>query len=133
LRSQAVFGSAAPVLLKSIFFPACLVRFGLDDFRLAWSVLGWTGCWCPILGSKKAQNPQYCLCCCCALLQVAGFNYQLAYSSQNPVTALPPSEAGFCDVFGSAWEWAEDHFAAFPGACVACMHVAAERHCVAIA
>lgn len=53
----------------------------------------------------------------CADLQVAGFNYQLAYSSQNPVTELPPSEAGFYDVFGSAWEWAEDHFAALPGEC----------------
>jgi formylglycine-generating enzyme required for sulfatase activity len=51
----------------------------------------------------------------CDALQVAGANYQLAYGSQNPVTALPPSEAGFHDVFGSAWEWAEDHFAAFPG------------------
>jgi hypothetical protein len=49
------------------------------------------------------------------VVQVAGFNYQLAYSSQNPVTELPPSEAGFYDVFGSAWEWAEDHFAALPG------------------
>jgi formylglycine-generating enzyme required for sulfatase activity len=52
------------------------------------------------------------------VLQVAGFNYQLAYSSQNPVAELPPSEKGFYDVFGSAWEWAEDHFAAFPGECV---------------
>lgn len=51
--------------------------------------------------------------------QVAGFNYQLAYSSQNPVNDLPPSEKGFHDVFGSAWEWAEDHFAAFPGRCLA--------------
>jgi formylglycine-generating enzyme required for sulfatase activity len=50
----------------------------------------------------------------CAV-QVAGFNYQLAYSSQNPVNELPASEKGFYDVFGSAWEWAEDHFAAFPG------------------
>lgn len=53
----------------------------------------------------------------CDVLQVAGFNYQLAYSSQNPVAELPPSEKGFYDVFGSAWEWAEDHFAAFPGEC----------------
>lgn len=51
----------------------------------------------------------------CCLWQVAGANYQLAYGSQNPVTALPPTEAGFHDVFGSAWEWAEDHFAAFHG------------------
>ncbi|PNW80150.1 hypothetical protein CHLRE_08g380000v5 [Chlamydomonas reinhardtii] len=44
-----------------------------------------------------------------------GFNVQLAHSSQNPVTELPPSEKGFYDTFGSAWEWAEDHYAAFPG------------------
>lgn len=48
-------------------------------------------------------------------MQVAGANLQLAFSSQSPVTALPPSEAGFHDVFGSAWEWAEDHFAPLPG------------------
>jgi formylglycine-generating enzyme required for sulfatase activity len=48
-------------------------------------------------------------------LQIAGANFQLAYGSQSPVTALPASEAGFHDVFGNAWEWAEDHFAAFHG------------------
>lgn len=48
-------------------------------------------------------------------MQVAGANFQLAYGSQSPVTALPPSDAGFHDVFGSAWEWGEDHFAAYPG------------------
>jgi formylglycine-generating enzyme required for sulfatase activity len=48
-------------------------------------------------------------------MQVAGANFQLAYGSQSPVTALPPSEVGFHDVFGNAWEWAEDHFAAFHG------------------
>jgi len=48
-------------------------------------------------------------------LQVAGANFQLAYGSQSPVTALPASEAGFHDVFGNAWEWGEDHFSAFPG------------------
>ena len=40
---------------------------------------------------------------------------QLAYSSQSPVTDLPPSEKGFYDVLGNAWEWGEDHFSAFPG------------------
>lgn len=24
-----------------------------------------------------------------------------------------PSEAGFCDIFGNVWEWAEDHFNGF--------------------
>uniref|UniRef100_A0A383W2U2 Generic methyltransferase n=1 Tax=Tetradesmus obliquus TaxID=3088 RepID=A0A383W2U2_TETOB len=51
----------------------------------------------------------------CNAAKVAGANFQLAYGSQSPVTALPPSEAGFHDVFGNAWEWAEDHFAAFAG------------------
>lgn len=31
------------------------------------------------------------------------------------MTELPPSEKGFYDVLGNAWEWAEDHYAAFPG------------------
>ncbi|GFR49285.1 hypothetical protein Agub_g11294 [Astrephomene gubernaculifera] len=44
-----------------------------------------------------------------------GFNLQLAYGSQSPVTELPPSEKGFYDVFGNAWEWGEDHYAAYPG------------------
>lgn len=44
-----------------------------------------------------------------------GHNYQLAWSSQSPVTELPPSRVGFHDVMGSAWEWAEDHYAAYPG------------------
>ncbi|GLC40818.1 hypothetical protein PLESTB_000019400 [Pleodorina starrii] len=44
-----------------------------------------------------------------------GCNIQLAYGSQNPVTELPPTEKGFHDTFGSAWEWGEDHYAAYPG------------------
>ncbi|GAX79951.1 hypothetical protein CEUSTIGMA_g7390.t1 [Chlamydomonas eustigma] len=44
-----------------------------------------------------------------------GFNLQLAYGSQNPVNELPPSEKGFYDTLGNAWEWGEDHYAAFPG------------------
>ncbi len=44
-----------------------------------------------------------------------GFNFQLAYGSQSPVTELPPSEKGFYDTMGNAWEWAEDHFSAFAG------------------
>ncbi len=44
-----------------------------------------------------------------------GFNLQLAWSSQSPVTELPPSKRGFHDVLGNAWEWGEDHYAAFPG------------------
>ena len=46
---------------------------------------------------------------------LAGFNYQLAYGSQCPVSALAPSSAGFHDTFGNAWEWTEDHFAALEG------------------
>lgn len=49
-----------------------------------------------------------------ALVKV-GANVQLAYSSHNPVNSLPASEKGFYDVFGNAWEWSMDHFAAYPG------------------
>ena len=31
----------------------------------------------------------------------------------QPVNLFPPSETGFCDVFGNVWEWAEDHFNGF--------------------
>uniref|UniRef100_A0A7R9VIT3 Sulfatase-modifying factor enzyme domain-containing protein n=1 Tax=Chlamydomonas euryale TaxID=1486919 RepID=A0A7R9VIT3_9CHLO len=48
-------------------------------------------------------------------MQRLGFNMQLAHSSQSPVTELPPSTKGFHDVFGNAWEWVEDHYAAYPG------------------
>ncbi len=44
-----------------------------------------------------------------------GFNLQLAYGSHSPVDALPASEKGFYDVFGNAWEWGLDHFAAYHG------------------
>jgi formylglycine-generating enzyme required for sulfatase activity len=44
-----------------------------------------------------------------------GFNVQLAYGSQSPVDALAPSDKGFYDVFGNAWEWGLDHFAAYHG------------------
>ncbi|KAG2489957.1 hypothetical protein HYH03_011587 [Edaphochlamys debaryana] len=50
-----------------------------------------------------------------ATFSAAGSNFQLAHGSANPVQELPPSEKGFYDVFGSSWEWAEDHYAAFPG------------------
>ena len=43
------------------------------------------------------------------------FNFQLAWSSQSPVTELAPSAKGFHDVMGNAWEWAEDHYAPYPG------------------
>jgi formylglycine-generating enzyme required for sulfatase activity len=66
----------------------------------------------------RFHQPRLITIACCSLLlhlQIAGANFQLAYGSQSPVTALPASEAGFHDVFGNAWEWAEDHFAAFHG------------------
>eukprot|EP00929_Paragymnodinium_shiwhaense_P107891 TRINITY_DN74234_c0_g1_i1.p1 TRINITY_DN74234_c0_g1~~TRINITY_DN74234_c0_g1_i1.p1 ORF type:complete len:941 (+),score=278.77 TRINITY_DN74234_c0_g1_i1:104-2824(+) len=37
-------------------------------------------------------------------------NSNLAYASQSPVNALPPSSTGHHDVMGNAWEWCEDHF-----------------------
>ncbi len=52
--------------------------------------------------------------CCTALPSMSlllrrlqGVNSQLAWSSQNPVGALPPSSKGFHDTLGNAWEWAE--------------------------
>jgi formylglycine-generating enzyme required for sulfatase activity len=32
------------------------------------------------------------------------------------VDAFPASRKGFHDVFGSVWQWCEDHFNALPGA-----------------
>jgi len=43
------------------------------------------------------------------------YNTNLAYSSMSPVTACHPNTLGFHDVFGNAWEWTEDYFAALPG------------------
>ena len=43
------------------------------------------------------------------------YNTNLHWGSASSVDALPKSEAGFHDTFGSAWEWCEDHFAALPG------------------
>jgi putative 4-mercaptohistidine N1-methyltranferase len=37
-------------------------------------------------------------------------NSNLAFSSQSPVDAHPPSPTGHYDVAGNAWEWTEDHF-----------------------
>ncbi len=37
-------------------------------------------------------------------------NVGLAHGSESPVGAAPPTPKGFHDVFGSAWEWCEDHF-----------------------
>ena len=31
----------------------------------------------------------------------------------QPVNMYPPTQAGFCDVFGNVWEWVEDHFNGF--------------------
>jgi formylglycine-generating enzyme required for sulfatase activity len=43
------------------------------------------------------------------------YNLHLVHGSSSPVTDCPPTRHGFHDVFGNSWEWAEDHFAAFPG------------------
>lgn len=32
-----------------------------------------------------------------------------------PLPCTAPGSKGFHDTFGSAWEWAEDHYAAYPG------------------
>lgn len=45
----------------------------------------------------------------------AGKNLNFSFLSFSPVDALPPTAGGFHDVFGNAWEWCEDQFAALPG------------------
>merc|ERR1711874_864618 len=42
-------------------------------------------------------------------------NTNLAYGSQSPVGALPPSGSGHYDAMGNSWEWTEDHFNPLPG------------------
>eukprot|EP00854_Cymbomonas_tetramitiformis_P022868 gene22868-27637_t len=42
-------------------------------------------------------------------------NMSLAFGSQGAVDAFAPTDMGFHDVFGNAWEWCEDFFAALPG------------------
>ena len=42
-------------------------------------------------------------------------NRSLVYGSEGPVDAASSGANGFCDVFGNAWQWCEDHFAALPG------------------
>jgi len=37
-------------------------------------------------------------------------NLNLAYGSEAPVDAMPPSSTGHHDVMGNVWEWTEDHF-----------------------
>lgn len=41
-------------------------------------------------------------------------NLNLAYGSQTPVNVMKEGTAEFYDVFGNAWQWCEDHFAALP-------------------
>nr|XP_039262070.1 ergothioneine biosynthesis protein 1-like [Styela clava] len=42
-------------------------------------------------------------------------NVGFSYGSSTPVDYYPPSEAGFCDIFGNIWEWTEDDFNGMPG------------------
>ncbi|OWZ08476.1 hypothetical protein PHMEG_00018979 [Phytophthora megakarya] len=44
-----------------------------------------------------------------------GKNLNWSYMSFSPVDAMPPTDQGFHDVFGNAWEWCEDMFSALPG------------------
>ncbi|CAN0459119.1 unnamed protein product, partial [Phaeothamnion confervicola] len=45
----------------------------------------------------------------------SGANCNLSFGSASPVTAMPPNDKGFHDVFGNVWEWTIDHFSALPG------------------
>lgn len=42
-------------------------------------------------------------------------NYNLRFSSSTPVDMYDPSSAGFYDVHGNTWEWAEDEADGLPG------------------
>lgn len=42
-------------------------------------------------------------------------NLNMTSLSFSPVDAHPPTQHGFHDVFGNAWEWCEDYFAPLPG------------------
>ncbi|XP_072017965.1 uncharacterized protein [Amphiura filiformis] len=42
-------------------------------------------------------------------------NVNSAYDSSTPVNMYPPSQKGFYDVIGNAWEWVEDNFNGYPG------------------
>jgi len=42
-------------------------------------------------------------------------NTNLVSGAERAVDAGPPSDSGFHDVFGNAWEWCEDHQSALPG------------------
>lgn len=45
-----------------------------------------------------------------AMAEPGAANLNLAYSTQSPVDAMPPSSSGHHDAMGNAWEWTEDHF-----------------------
>eukprot|EP00928_Gymnodinium_smaydae_P049446 TRINITY_DN3318_c0_g1_i4.p1 TRINITY_DN3318_c0_g1~~TRINITY_DN3318_c0_g1_i4.p1 ORF type:complete len:939 (-),score=177.56 TRINITY_DN3318_c0_g1_i4:178-2994(-) len=45
-----------------------------------------------------------------ATIEPGAANLNLAYSTQSPVNAMPPSPTGHHDAMGNAWEWTEDHF-----------------------
>jgi len=49
------------------------------------------------------------------MVEKAGYNLNLSCSSMSPVNSLPANKLGFHDVFGNAWEWTSDYFAALPG------------------
>jgi 5-histidylcysteine sulfoxide synthase/putative 4-mercaptohistidine N1-methyltranferase len=53
--------------------------------------------------------------CGAEMLPRAGFNLAFAHGSEQGVGAAPANALGFHDVFGNAWQWCEDHFAALPG------------------
>lgn len=50
-----------------------------------------------------------------SMASAAGKNLNVSYMSFSPVDAMAPTQSGFHDVFGNAWEWCEDFFSALPG------------------
>ncbi|KAL4441833.1 hypothetical protein ABPG77_003749 [Micractinium sp. CCAP 211/92] len=41
-------------------------------------------------------------------------NLNMAYGAESGVDAMPPTTAGFHDVFGNLWQWCEDNIASLP-------------------
>lgn len=50
-----------------------------------------------------------------SMAAATGKNLNVSYMSFSPVDAMAPTQSGFHDVFGNAWEWCEDYFSALPG------------------
>ncbi|XP_078381059.1 uncharacterized protein LOC144663860 isoform X1 [Oculina patagonica] len=64
-------------------------------------------------GSQKSQSTG--TACDIIFQDKIEANIDMSYGSSTPVNLYPPSNTGFCDVFGNVWEWCEDHFNGLDG------------------